>query len=109
MSGLLRYIQGRNPAAASLNFLDISNSDFQPFHAVLDHCFRQLRATGKTTSVSTPVIAVEDEEEFWETGALGNETPEKLLHTDFYLMRKFLVAWWRRALQPQDFTDTTIR
>ena len=55
---------------------------------MLDRCFRQLRATGKNTSVSTPVIAVEDEEKFWETGALGTETPEKLLHTVFYLNGK---------------------
>ena len=88
LSGLLRHIRARNPAAASLNFLDTNNSAFQPFQAVLDRCFRQLRATGKSTSVSTPVIAVEDEEKFWETGALGTETPEKLLHTVFYLNGK---------------------
>ena len=88
LSGLLRHIRARNPAAASLNFLDTNNSAFQPFQAVLDRCFRQLSVTGKSTSVSTPVIAVEDEEKFWETGALGTETPEKLLHTVFYLNGK---------------------
>ena len=84
LSVLLRHIRARNLTAASLNFLDTSNSDFQPFHAVLD-CFQQVRATDASTSVSTPVIAVQDEEKFWETWALGTKTPEKLLHTVLYL------------------------
>ena len=60
---------------------------------MLGNCFWKLRTTGRnTTSVSTPVIAVKDEEKFWETGALETETPKKLLHTVFYLNeKKFLL------------------
>ena len=38
--------------------------------------------------MNTSVVTVEDEEKFWETGALGTEKPEQLLHTVFYLNGK---------------------
>lgn len=36
----------------------------------------------------TPVVLMEDEERFWGTGALRNETPVQLLRTVFYLNGK---------------------
>ena len=77
------------PSSSFFEFLDTNNSASRPFPAVLNRCFRQLKTSGKGTSMSAPVVAVEDEEKFWETGAPGTaETAEQLLHTIFHLNGK---------------------
>ena len=49
---------------------------------------RASAAVNQKESEKDPGDFLEDEEKFWETGALGTETPEKLLHTVFYLNGK---------------------
>ena len=87
LSGLLRHMRSRN--ASCPNFLDTSNPNFATFHNALDNVFRDLRSKGVGAQVrQTEAFSREDEEALWESGALGCDTPKRLLRTVFFLNGK---------------------
>ena len=71
------------------NFLDPKNAHFREMHNIIDHYFRELLADGVGAEVKhTSLILTEKEDELWDKGLVGIDTPQALLNTVFYLNGK---------------------
>ena len=82
LCGILRIVRGNG---VPFNFLDKSDIRFRDLHQTLDRVCCDLHSKGVgADKESASVISFEDEDLFWETGAVGFETPRSLLNLVFY-------------------------
>jgi hypothetical protein len=89
LSELLRRARAIDPHCP--NFLDTKDTRFRQMHAIIDTYFRQLRESGVGAEVKhTNVIMKEEEDELWDKGVLGLDTPESLLRALFFSNGKSL-------------------
>lgn len=89
LCGLQRYMQHKNNTLTS--FLDKGDVRFRGLRGVMESVFQSLHREGLGTEVKhAPVISVEEEEKLWESKMLGDDSPEVLLCTVFYLNGKNL-------------------
>ena len=81
-SGLQRYVHEKR-ATSNGEPLDIfKDSQFMYFKSVLNSLLKDLHKMGVgTTKKKAQVISNNLEERFWNEGALGDDTPTKLLNT----------------------------
>ena len=89
LMGMLRHCHSID--SNSPNFLDVHDPRFQPLHKAVDNVFQELRQDGvssKTKSAET--FSKEEENELWETGILGIDSPKALSWAVFFLNGKNL-------------------
>lgn len=84
--GIQRFIRTERRNAAvhgQFSELDIfKDSSFEYFRSVLNSTLKELHQSGVGTSKKRAEVITEDlEEKMWKENVLGDDTPEKLLHT----------------------------
>ena len=103
--GLQRYIQDHRP---DINLF--SSPLFAGFRKVLDGEMKRLRSTGLGVSVKqAEPITVDEENQLWEKGVLGDHSPQSLVDTMLFLCDvKFALRSGEehRSLQVSQFTLT---
>lgn len=66
----------------------LEHNAFVKMRNMLDNCMKQLSKTGNICECSqAQPIPVEEEEKLWQSGLLGEDTPEQLFNTMLYLIR----------------------
>lgn len=79
--GLLRYVRGHRP---EVNIF--KDSFFAGFRKTLDGEMKRLRSIGLgVTSKQAEPLTVEEENQLWEQGLLGDHSPQTLLEAIFFL------------------------
>ena len=87
MAGILRFMRSVNPSAP--NILDKKDSRFKALHNTLDNLYHKLRTMNVGAEIKhAEVFTKEDESLLWESGTLGLNSPQALLHAVFYLNGK---------------------
>ena len=80
--GLLRYL--RMCGHAEVNILD--QAEFHKFKTILDSEIKRLNGTGLYTKKrQAECITSDDEDQLWDLGLLGDDSPTVLLHTLVYM------------------------
>ena len=82
LNGILRHMRSKN--ATCPNFLDTQDPLFVSFHNSLDNVLRDLHMKGVgSESRQTEAFLKSEEEKLWNSGVLGSDNPNSLLHAVF--------------------------
>ena len=86
-AGVQRFVREDRACSNSVNIDIFKDMIFAYFRSVLDSVLKELHAKGIGTSKKrAEVIPDELEEQLWEEGILGDDTPDKLLDTLVYCL-----------------------
>ena len=105
MSGLLRYARAKSKECP--NFLDKKDVCFAELHGTCESVSRELRQSGVGAQVKhAAVIEPVEEEQLWESGAIGIYSPRVLVRCVFYYVGKAFClrgGQEQRDLKPSQF------
>ena len=83
LASLLRHMRNHNPDTP--NFMDKKNTQFQGLHGTLDNVFRKLHENGIGAKVRHAEVITKDEEnQLWDSGVIGTDSPRSLQNAVFY-------------------------
>ena len=115
LAGILRFMRAVH--AETPDFLSKKDWRFRDIHGMMDCVFRKLRQERVGTDVKhTAVITELEENQLWESGVLGVDTPEKLERAVFFYVgkvfcirggqeqRELKVSQFRRSSNPDCYT-----
>ena len=87
LCGILRYM--RDISYECPNFLDKSDGRFKDLHGTLDAYFHNLHSQGIGREVKhAEVFTAEEEDQLWESGVCGLNSPTALQNAAFYVVGK---------------------
>ena len=70
--------------------------DLQRFVTVLDNLSRKLHKEGiGATKMQARVVTDAEEEQLWNSGVMGHDSPEALLNAVFLVWGVSVLKWWR--------------
>ena len=83
-------MRGKNPETP--DFLTKKDWRFRELNGCIESTYINLRKQGIGTEVKhTPIITMEEENQLWERGVSGTETPTKLQRSVFFMLARFFV------------------